>query len=287
MTSLLVLAWPFLLTSEDIETRFVQVSPRLEDQAVWTRSPDQQRAVVLVHGFTPHLRRETVKEARFHTWQETGPLVEALSENSDVFSFAYGQIVPVHRIAEEPRLVDGVKQLRAMGYAELVLMGHSAGGLVVRQFIEDSPASGVTKVIQVCAPNAGSTFASSLRGPVRKPQESFLNSLTKPARDEFMKQRANKKIPPQVQFICVVCLAGTSGEAGEVLLGGDFVISDDSQWSPDLQEQGIPAIEIRSNHQSVMRRATEASVLASLISKDHSRWNGDRVAEERKRILRK
>ena len=68
-------------------------------------------------------------------------------------------------------------RLRQAGYSEVILLGFSAGGVVARQFVEDNPAAGVTRVIQVCAPNLGSPLAK-LKSSVGLAQESFLQSLT-------------------------------------------------------------------------------------------------------------
>ena len=50
------------------------------------------------------------------------------------------------------------------------LVGYSAGALIARYFVEDSPDYGVTKVIQVCAPNGGSGWGKLTAG-VRQSQE--------------------------------------------------------------------------------------------------------------------
>src|SRR5207244_2414497 len=122
---------------------------------------------------------------------------------ADVFAFAYSQDVPLETVADGPGLRDGVRRLKALGYREIVLVGHSAGGLVARQFVEDYPGAGVTKVVQVCAPNGGSAWAKA-RMAVRKKQEAFLASLTRKDRRLSLHERAEKRIPADVEFVCVV-----------------------------------------------------------------------------------
>jgi pimeloyl-ACP methyl ester carboxylesterase len=274
-----------LLFNEDSETRFVQLTPAATE--LFERTAGENRAVVLIHGFTRHVRRNSVRQARLHSWQSPGSaLVEVISKESDVYAFAYGQTVAVDEIAAAASLGDGVRRLTDLGYSRIVLVGHSAGGLVARQFVEDQPNSGVTKVIQVSSPNAGCTLAEICEGPVPRTQEAFLKSLTKDARREYSKRRAGKSIPPHVQFVSVVCRAGTqTGRLAEFNVAGDLVLGCETQWPADLQEQGIPAVELRTNHEWVMRGRREAEIIATLISKDQKRWDGDRTTEERARIL--
>jgi pimeloyl-ACP methyl ester carboxylesterase len=273
------------LFAEDVPTRFVQLSPQASETLA--RSDGQDRAVLLIHGFTRYLRRTSVKQARFHDWQEPdSTLVQALAKDSDVYAFAYAQTVPVEEIAAAAGLVDGVNRLKGLGYSQIVLVGHSAGGLVARQFVEDQNYRLVTKVIQIASPNAGSTLAEICEGPVPKTQEPFLKSLTKEARKAFLKERTDKMIPHGVQFVSVVCRAGTSaGRLPDLDLSGDLVISCETQWPFDLQEQGIPAVALRTNHESAMRGRREAEIIASLVARDKSRWDADRTEQERSKIL--
>src|SRR5438132_502338 len=118
----------------------------------------------------------------------------------------------------------GVRQL---GYQELILVGHSAGGLIVRQIVEDHADAGVTKVIQVSAPNGGSDLGKDIQQP-------FISSLAKQERQACLLKRADKKIPASVEFVCVV--SGT--------LGSDLLVLCNCQWTIDLQQQGIPAFAL-------------------------------------------
>src|SRR5262249_33218472 len=134
-------------------------------------------------------------------------------------------------IARSPALSKAVKSLRSAGYDEVTLVGYSAGGLIARLFVEDAPNCGVTKVIQVCAPNAGSEWAF-LRSGVRAVQAPFVRSLAKDDRSGIAQARVDKKIPMQIEFVCIVAAATWLS---------DGVVRRDAQWTTDLQLQGIPA----------------------------------------------
>jgi hypothetical protein len=135
----------------------------------------------------------------------------------------------------------------------------------------------VTKVVQVCAPNSGSSW-STLSFAVQKAQEPFLQSLTKAACREFRQSRGDKLVPACVQFVCVV------GDGGEY---GDGVVRDQSQWAEDLQEQGVPAVRVRTTHFTAMRSRAVAERLAELIRQDCPRCDTDAVAKLKKEILGK
>jgi pimeloyl-ACP methyl ester carboxylesterase len=261
-----------------IDTRFVEVRPALKEAFTFQRSRGQTRAVVLVHGLMPHpFSNDGVNKAAFRDWQKVGsPLVETFARDADVFAFAYSQNVAVNQVADAAGLEINIWRLSQLGYMEIVLVGHSAGGLIARQFVEDHPVSGVTKVIQVCAPNAGSSTAKIEAG-VRKSQRVFLASLTKEARSDFLAKRTDKKIPASVQFICVV---------GDAAGTGDYLVANSSQWSRDLQEQGIPAFPLRTTHFLVMRRKADAEKMAELIRDKQPRWDAEKVAATRKDLCK-
>lgn len=257
-----------------VETRFVQVHPAPAEDGKFKRSPSQEQAVVLLQGLHVHpFSSASVLKPEFRGWQQAGSkLVETLSSSADVFAFAYGQNVAVEEIAGVPGLGDNIRRLRELGYTRVVLIGHSAGGLIARQFVEDHPNAGVTKVIQVCSPNGGCAMARFDTG-VRKDQRSFLNSLTKESRAAFLKGRPDKKIPASVQFVCVV---------GEGAGMGDYLVSNESQWPGDLQAQGIPAIALKTTHFTVMRSKTDAQKLAEILNQNQPRWDAAKVAVARK-----
>jgi pimeloyl-ACP methyl ester carboxylesterase len=254
-----------------IETRFVQVAPA---QAV--RPPDQVRAVILLHGLKPHpFSKDNVAKASFHDWQlPDSLLVKQLAREADVFSFAYAQTASVDDVAESPDLASAVRRLRERGYREIALVGHSAGGLIARQFVEDNPHAGVTKVIQVCAPNGGSLWASIKA--VRSNQVEFLTSLTRTTRQKVLRDRSDKVIPPNVQFACVV--------ANAVVIG-DGLVQTRAQWTEDLQRQGIPAFALNTTHWFALRGRKGAELVAELIREPLPRWDERKVAEVRRRIF--
>src|SRR5438128_550390 len=136
------LAWVsfgLALNAPRVETAFGQVHPAPKLAGKWVRSPGQTRAVVLIHGLWAYVANEAdVRKAEFHGWQKAGSvMVKTLAPKADVYSFAYGQNAPVEDIAQSPVLLQQVTRLKAMGYQEIIFVGHSAGGLIARLFVED------------------------------------------------------------------------------------------------------------------------------------------------------
>jgi pimeloyl-ACP methyl ester carboxylesterase len=268
-----ILCWVFASTPA-IETQFVQVAPAAVSSNWWD-APTKTRAVVLIHGLFVHpISKENVSRAHLHTWQKPDSLlVKRLSQDADVFAFSYAQTVTADDIAECPELEKHVQQLRQKGYREIVLLGHSAGGVIARQFVEDHPECGVSKVIQVCAPNIGSGWAKWQT--VRSNQIEFLESLSKPARRRSLSARADRQIPENVEFACIV---GT----GTVM--GDGLVSNRSQYPPDLQKQGIPAYPFNSTHWMVLRSRKGVELTARLVRETQPRWGAKQVEAVRKRL---
>jgi pimeloyl-ACP methyl ester carboxylesterase len=257
-----------------VESKFEQVAPETV-AGYLRRSPGQTRAVVLIHGFHFHLSVEGVSRAEFRPWQKPdAPLVRELARYADVFAFAYGQDAALPRVAERSQLAEHVARLKQEGYRDIVLLGHSAGGLIARQLVEDHPDCGVTKVVQVCSPNAGCALAV-VSAP--RNQQDFLASLTPAGRQLALKERARVHIPAGVQFACVV--ARWAG------YDTDGVVPCPSQWSTDLRDQGIPAITVRGSHRSVVRSPRTAEVLARVVREDEPRWSPDHVRQARKEVL--
>jgi pimeloyl-ACP methyl ester carboxylesterase len=272
--------------AKSVASRLAQVFPDHAYDAKLVRSRGQGRAVLLIHGLRPQLNPDVAEKlpkgvrsliegpdssfarAEFSDWQRFGsPLVSYLSKSADVFAFAYGQVVALEKIADEPALAAGVGQLKALGYAEIVLLGHSAGGVLARLFVEDHPGAGVTKVIQVCAPNGGS-FLAGLKVLAPRGQEAFMKSLSVESRRASNLRRQQKKIPAAVQFVCVVAKKGQFG---------DGAVTCACQWPDDLQCQGIPAIELATNHYLVMSQENWVKRLAQLVTDEHPRWNKEQV----------
>lgn len=244
----------------------------------WRRSADQSRAVVLLHGFHLHFRDKNVPKAELRPWQRAdSALVNELGKHADVFVFAYGQNVALDVIVKESNLAPSVAELRKLGYKEVVLLGHSAGGLIARQFVEDNPDAGVTKVIQICSPNGGSPL-TKLTAP--KSQKAFLQCLTADHRKKCLDLRCDKKIPDHVQFICVIAKSNADANS-------DGVVSCASQWTADLQKQGVGAVCVVGSHREVVRDAKLARTLAGLVREEQMRWPPERVEKTRKEVFRK
>lgn len=277
-TSLSLLVACLIASPGAVETRFAQVHPPAKAPRELQRSLGQARAVVLIHGLHVHpLHSMKVAQARFHSWQEPGSgLVKALSKEADVFALAYAQNAALETISQMPALADAVRALKRHGYEEIVLLGHSAGGVIARLFVEDHPGAGVTKVIQVCAPNGGTSWARA-GFSVPKEQEPFLHSLTKAQRQKAADSRAGKTIPPETQFLCVV--GTTTGT------NGDGIVSRLAQWPEELQRQGIPAVLVSTTHFTVMRSSKVAERLAEFVRTPQPRWSERQRDVLQKQIL--
>jgi pimeloyl-ACP methyl ester carboxylesterase len=263
-----------------VDTKFVQVAPAVRPSLpAPQRSLGQPRAVILLHGLRPHpLSDASAWHAELSGWEApTSPLVKALGKDADVFAFGYAQHLPIEEVARAPALREHVADLRRAGYAEVVLVGYSAGALIARYFVEDHPDSAVTKVIQVCAPNGGSGWGKLTAG-VRSSQEPFLLSLTKESRQAAMRDRADKVIPPGVEFVCVV---------GKIVREGDGFVRADCQWTRDLQQQGVPAVVLHTQHVGAMKTKGAARMLADLIREPQPRWTPGQVEAARGKILGK
>ena len=240
------------------------------------RTRGQWRAVVLIHGLHLHpFSKENVARPLMRDWQRPrSKMARELVKYADVYAFAYAQEVGVDEVVGGSRLLENVRYLHRLGYREIILVGHSAGGVVARQFVEDYPAEGVTKVIQVCTPNGGSTWAKW--AAARKNQRVFLNSLTKPERQRSLLARRARLLPEDVEFVCVV---GTG--AGD----GDGVVRRDSQWTEDLVRQGVPAYPLAMTHPQAMRSARAIALIADLVRYPAPRWTKEQAARARKDVL--
>jgi pimeloyl-ACP methyl ester carboxylesterase len=263
------------LSAQPVQTRFVQVAPLPKLPGEPIRSVGQERAVILIHGLFVHpFSKDNVERATFRSWQQPDSLlVKRLAADSDVYAFAYGQNDALDEIGDLPDLDACVRRLRRMGYQTVVLVGHSAGGLLARHCAEDHPDAGVSKVVQICAPNGGSWWAHV--HAVRHNQVGFLESLTKEVRRRAADGRADRKIPKETEFACIV---------GNGALGGDGVVSCRSQWPEDLQKQGIPAFPLSTTHWSAIRSRKAVEKIAELVRDPLPRWDASKVAAVRKQI---
>jgi hypothetical protein len=271
---------PAFAGSPPIASLFLQVSPDTGAETAWKRSVGQRKAVLLIEGLTAHpISSARVEQPMLTTWQKPdGMLVKALGADADVFAFAYSQNAPVDAVPAETPLCDRVEKLRSLGYRDVTLLGFSAGGIVARQFVEDFPKAGVTKVVQVCPPNGGSGW-SKADFAVRPNQVPFLHSLTKEARRAALEQRASKHIPDDVEFVCVVGMVTKS-------IPGDGVVPSDSQWTSDLQAQGVPAVRVAGTHLTVMKSSDTVAKIAEVVRDKQPRWGPAEVEIARRLILK-
>lgn len=271
MTTSACLIIALLMHEMPIPTRFEQLTPRPLKRATITRSPKQTRAVVLLHGLVLHpFSDDRVSQPLMRDWQSSrSRLVRTLANHSDVFAFAYSQLVSVDDILGRGKLVQGINNLKKAGYKEITVIGHSAGGLIARQLAEDYPNIGITRVIQICAPNEGSDWAKY--AIVRKTQEAFVRSLSREARLQCRKKRQGKTIPKDIDFVCVV-----ANGAGV----GDGLVKCQSQWTTDLQQQGIPICVLKTTHWRAMRSQDSIKEIVRHVLKDHPRWSAKQVRQQ-------
>jgi len=261
-----------------VEIKLAQVAPALKGSEL-RRSAGETRAVILLHGLHPHpVRDSSAARADFSGWEESdSALVKALRRDADVFSIAYSQQMPVETVAESPILRKHIDSIRRLGYSEIVLVGFSAGALISRYYVEDQPDCGVNKVIQVCAPNGGTSWGKFTPG-VRQSQEPFLQSLSKESRKLASWSREGKRIPPNVEFVVVV---------GSLVRVGDGLVRADSQWTRELQDQGVPAVVLRTSHLTAMRSKSVSAKIAELVREPQPRWTPAEVEAARIRIVGK
>jgi pimeloyl-ACP methyl ester carboxylesterase len=258
-----------------VESVCQQVVPMIKEGA-WKRTPDQRRAVVLMHGYHFHVWDKNVGKAVLRPWQTADAnLCKELGKSADVFVFGYGQNATIDGIVKDTKLAQNVAQLRKLGYTEIVLVGHSAGGLIARHFVEDFPDAGVTRVVQICAPNGGSPFAKT---PAPKSQQAFLACLTEKGREQCLIERATKQIPAKIDFVCVIARR-------EIGADTDGLVPCRSQWTADLQKQGVPAVCVTIDHHQIVRDGKAATTLADVICSPQPRWSSDRVERARKEIF--
>ena len=251
-----------------VESKFEQVGPVPPAAGKVVRSPNQMRAVVLIHGYRPYKNEEEVAHADFRPWQQPGCLlVKELAKDSDVFSYGYSQNAAVNDIVSSGGLANAVWQLRRAGYRDIVLVGHSAGALIARQFVEDRADTGVTKVVQVCPPNGGTSLAGF---ELLKAQRAFLDSLTPEGREQCLKARVDKMIPKGIQFVCILSNAGGDN---------DGLVRCDCQWTADLQRQCVPVVAIKVVHPLVPRVGKGVDAIAAAVRQDQPRWKPERVRE--------
>jgi pimeloyl-ACP methyl ester carboxylesterase len=256
-----------LLLAADFDSLFEQVSPADGKKAA-------DRAIILINGLKPHpFDKDAANRPLKSSWQSAdSTLGKALTPHGDLFIFCYSQNRAVDQIPDAQNkagkaLGDYIAELKAKGYGQIVIVGHSAGGLIARQFVEDHPDAGVTRVVQAASPNTGAALGE-MDDSVRDAQEPFVQSLSKASRKAFLEGRKDKKIPASVEFAVVV--ANGTGS-------GDTVVDVTSQWPEDLQAQGIPMVETGSIHFTVPRSRSTAKTIAGLVSTAQPRWTDEKV----------
>src|SRR5262245_30206038 len=250
----------------DVPTQLWQVAP--------AKPGGKSRAVVLIPGLYIYpLRPTRATHPERRDWQEpNSELVKLLAKDADVFAFSYAQTARVDDVAQSAGLRDAVVQLRKSGYKELVLLGHSAGGVIARQFVERNPDAGVTKVIAVAAPFAGSELASFKLG-YPKVQAPLVQSLAPQARMEASRINTHA-LGKDVEFACVVCKLK--------LVDTDGLVFTRSQWPEDLQRLGVPTVLASVSHFCAMQDADTTKTIAELAREKLTRWSPEEVEKARK-----
>jgi pimeloyl-ACP methyl ester carboxylesterase len=256
---------------------------------VWQVAPDnpgppwlvtrKDRAVLLVHGLRIHPLHPT-RSARpdRHEWQDPrSELVRLLARDADVFAFSYAQTVPLDAVAHSAVLREAIAGLKAAGYREIVLVGHSAGGVICRLFAENYPDAGVTKVIQAATPNTGTEIAAALKNGYPRYQAPFVQSLTPSARFEGFRL-SKKLLSPKLEMACIVCKVRR--------IEGDGLVPLASQWPDELQQQGVPAVLLSMSHWEVMTTTAGNRVIADLMREKLARWSPNQVDQARKVLFR-
>lgn len=233
----------------------------------------KKKAILLVPGLKLHpIHPALSTEPEVHNWQKPdSALVQELKSDFDVYAIGYAQTLPLDAVSLAPGLHAKVAELRGAGYREIVLVGHSAGGVISKQFVEQFPKAGVTKVIQIAAPNSGSSLANIGIG-LPKPQIPFIKSMTPETRSRVLAR--SKPLPEGLQFASVVAKAGR--------LQGDTVVSFTSQWPDELQQQGVPAVLVLANHYTVMNDPDSVKLIGELARERIVRWTDAEVKQGRK-----
>jgi hypothetical protein len=261
----------------DVPVEFWGITPSVSMKQLPALERKHDRAVVLIHGlkvqvFSP----ERATHPDPHSFQKPrSELVKGLEESFDVFGVSYAQAGPVDWVAASPKLREGIKALRFAGYKEIVLVGHSAGGIVARKFVEMHPKAGVNKVIAVASPYLGSGWAKLPDQILPKSQMMFIHSLLPNHREECTRN-CTAVLPEDLQFACVVCKLPR--------LDSDTTVGIDSQWPKDLQKLGIPISLVNCNHFDAMKHEKAVQAIVELAKGKVVRWTPAET-EKAQRIL--
>ncbi len=254
----------------DLPTMFWGIAPEVKYSDLPSLKKKHDKAVVFIHGLQPHVfHPEKATKPQVHEWQEPGgSLVKLLAEEFDIFGFSYAQMQSVDSITLSRGLRVGINALEAAEYKEILLIGHSAGAIICREFVECFPADGITKVIAISGPYQGSGWAKLPTFTLPKTQVAFINSLLPEVRIALQKER-DVKLPKSLEFCCVLTKWNRTDH--------DTVVSLKSQWPPDLQDQGIPAVLASCNHFDVMTNDAAIKTVAELAKGKVVRWKAEQT----------
>ncbi len=265
----------FCAPAAELSTELWQVAPERKGINAVNPPRSKDRAVLLIPGLRINPFRPaaaTRPEIREYQ-QSSSELVRTLAKDSDVFAFGYAQTVSLDAVAHSPGLRASVAQIKNAGYQEIVLVGHSAGGVIARIFAESYPGSGVTKVVTVAAPHSGSEVANLKLGYPRV-QAAFVESLSPDARA----QAHRGKLDDNLQIACVVCKVKRIEADGMVRLT--------SQWPEECRKAGVPAVLVLTDHWHAMLAPASIKVIGELAKEKLTRWSPDEVEKAQKVLFR-
>lgn len=277
-TTLLSVTAFLLSIGIDVPVEMWQVAPDLQGKPAREElRKTKERAVLLIPGLKLHPVRPALAACpEMHRWQQPrGELVRALAPDFDVFALGYAQTVPVDVVARAPALRAAVGLLEKAGYREIVLIGHSAGGVLARLFVSTYPRTGVTKVITTAAPHAGALLARLPFG-YPKLQAPFVQSLTPEARRALARPVDSDPQKP-MEMVCVV--------ARLPKLLSDGLVEVDSQWPPECRAAGVPAVVVEINHFEVLMHPSSVREVARLAREKLRRWTPEEVEKAMQLLL--
>ncbi len=265
----------FAAPAANLPTELWQVAPDPRVKLLEKAPAAKERAVVLIPGLKIHPLRPSVStRPEMHSFQEPGSeIVRALSKEFDVYAWGYAQTVPMDVVAHSPGLRRAVQGLRDAGYKDIVLIGHSAGGVIARIFVQAYPDSGVTKLITVASPHAGAELADLIRAGYPKVQAPFIQSLA----TELRSDNLGGKIPDKLEMVCVVCKLKR--------LDFDGLVTVSTQWPENCQEAGVPAVLLQVIHWDAMHNPQSTKMISDLARIKLTRWNAAEVGIAQKVLL--
>jgi len=262
----------------ELPAEFWGIVPELKLVTLDTVKRKQDRAVVFVHGLLPRvLHPERATKPGLHDWQmPDSTIVKELKTDCDLYGLSYAQVFSTDAIAMSAVLRDGIEMLKSTGYKEIVLLGHSAGAIVCREFVEAFPKSGVTKVISVCGPHLGSGWAQLPNFTLPKTQLNFINSLHPDVRAARLKEYPSV-IEGRLEYCCLICKFRRTDH--------DTVVSLRSQWPDDLQDNGVPAVVVPCTHFDVMISDVGVRAICEVVRNRVVRWKPEQLAAARLQLF--